>query len=61
VERKICIGCEAALDCGRAAGQDHCWCADQPRILSVPEVGTGCYCPACLEREIRRRQENPTP
>jgi hypothetical protein len=55
METKICIGC------GHAAGKDHCWCAEQPRILSVPEVGTGCYCPPCLEREIRRRQETPTP
>jgi hypothetical protein len=61
VERKICPGCGEGLDCGRAAGRDRCWCADLPRIMPVPEIGAGCYCPKCLEREIQRRQERDTP
>jgi len=61
VEEKICPGCSDRLECGRAAGKDHCWCADLPRIMPVPEVGTGCYCPRCLDGQIRARQEQKTP
>ncbi len=59
MERKICPACGASVECGRQAGREHCWCADLPRLLPVPDVGTGCFCPPCLEREIRRRQDQP--
>jgi len=54
---KICPGCGASLRCGRAPGQDRCWCAELPRIMPVPDPAAGCYCPECLAREIQRRQE----
>jgi hypothetical protein len=56
VDRKICPGCGTGVDCGRAPGKERCWCAEFPPILPVPEVGTGCYCPTCLERVIREKQ-----
>jgi hypothetical protein len=55
---KICPGCGVWVACGRVAGADHCWCADLPRIMPVPDASAGCYCPDCLALEILRRQEN---
>ncbi|MBV8879260.1 MAG: cysteine-rich CWC family protein [Planctomycetaceae bacterium] len=53
---KVCPGCGAGLVCGLAPGKEHCWCADLPRIMPLPDPAAGCYCPDCLAREIRRRQ-----
>lgn len=43
-----CIACGAQLDCN--PGPD-CWCAQLP-FTPMPEAPAGCYCPACLRRQI---------
>jgi uncharacterized protein len=61
MKEKICPGCGTKVGCGAAPGKDHCWCADLPRIMPVPDVGTDCLCPECLRREIARRREGARP
>lgn len=57
MREKTCPGCGTKVPCGKAQGKDHCWCAEFPRIMPVPEAGgTDCFCPECLRREISRRQ-----
>jgi len=55
MREKICPGCGTQVSCGAAPGREHCWCAESPRIMPVPEVGSECYCPECLRREIDSR------
>lgn len=58
MREKICPGCGTKVPCGKAEGKAHCWCAEFPRIMPVPDVpGTRCFCPECLRREIAARQE----
>lgn len=56
MREKVCPGCGTKVGCGAAPGKHHCWCADFPRIMPVPEVGTDCYCPTCLQKEILRHR-----
>jgi len=58
VREGLCPGCGTKVGCGAAPGKTHCWCADFPRILPVPDPGTDCLCPECLRREILRRQQD---
>lgn len=55
MERKTCP-CGAVFPCGRAPGEERCWCAGQPQVMPVPPLGSACLCPGCLEREIARRR-----
>jgi hypothetical protein len=55
MERLTCTGCGATFGCGRAPGEERCWCGSLPRVMPVPEPGASCLCPACLQKEIERR------
>ncbi len=59
MEEKICPGCGEKVPCGPLQGRDHCWCSDFPRVMGVPEVGAGCFCPRCLAMEILARRGGP--
>ena len=51
---KRCSRCGAGFRCGRESGEQACWCAALPNVLSVPDnaVGGDCLCPDCLGRAI---------
>ncbi len=57
MREKICPGCGSGVACGAAPGQEHCWCAQFPAILPVPEAGSDCYCPECLRVKIASRRK----
>jgi hypothetical protein len=56
MQEKICPGCGSEVACGPAPGQEHCWCAELPRIMPVPQAGIICFCPECLRRNIASRE-----
>jgi hypothetical protein len=48
-----CPQCGKTFKCGKSAGEAHCWCADLPHVLPVPEgKSEGCLCPTCLSAAI---------
>jgi hypothetical protein len=52
----VCAACGAAFHCGFRAGENHCWCADLPKLMPMPDEGTSaCLCEACLRAEIAKR------
>jgi len=61
MRESVCPGCGTSVACGAAPGKEHCWCADLPRVMPVPTLGTGCLCPECLRGEVHRRQEQAKP
>lgn len=50
-----CPSCGVAFHCGIADTDKPCWCMDAPKIMPLAGT-TRCLCPACLDREIKRRQ-----
>lgn len=44
-----CQRCGAVFTCGMQAGEPVCWCAALPPLVTIPDDGAGCYCPACLK------------
>jgi len=52
----ICPRCGAAFVCGSGGHDGQCWCADQPRLLPVPELrAEDCMCPNCLRAALSRQ------
>jgi Cysteine-rich CWC len=49
---ETCPECGARFHCGAAAGEDRCWCFDEPPAAAASPLGAGdrCLCPSCLAR-----------
>lgn len=53
-KRSVCPACGQCFDCGAVNRAARCWCMEQPSGLFAPVAGTGCYCPACLDKRISK-------
>jgi hypothetical protein len=52
---KRCASCGRSFVCEYELGRE-CWCAKKfPAVMPMKNVGRGCYCENCLEREARER------
>lgn len=53
----VCPQCGAQFRCGMEGGDEECWCAGLPPLLSLPAPAdpaapATCLCPACLKKKL---------
>jgi hypothetical protein len=53
---KKCVRCGKAFGCGRAAGENKCWCEDLPPSGLPADPAADCLCPDCLKAECDKRR-----
>lgn len=63
---KACPRCGEGFTCGMAAGEQSCWCAELPNVISLDGIlfpgddvkYEDCLCPNCLQELIGQVQES---
>ncbi|MCK9285235.1 MAG: cysteine-rich CWC family protein [Rhodocyclaceae bacterium] len=49
----VCPQCGSEFSCGAKAGNETCWCADLPPLVTRrDEASASCYCINCLRQKI---------
>lgn len=49
-----CSICQKSFCCDIKAGKAHCWCFDKPPNPQIPEKGSSCLCPQCLDKSLEQ-------
>jgi hypothetical protein len=59
VEGERCARCGAPFHCGARAGDERCWCFEQPPVKLAD--AKSCLCPKCLKEAAAKGRSAPGP